>query len=379
MKVYYNEINPTAIKWLQASMDAGVISRGDIDTRSIEDVRPTELMGYQRAHFFAGIGGWEIAIKIAESSGWQQQGVLWTGSCPCQSFSTAGKGLGRNDPRHLWPSWFWLIQQCQPSIIFGEQVANALTHGWGDDVATDLEAEGYAFGAAVLPACSVGHPHKRDRLWFVANREDIKRNERIGGVDSGAGRGDEGAAGTDGSPCGAMAHSAIDDDRGITRELSATHEQQAEQGQGRERHAKLGGAGALGNAESIGSREGQQNATGSDEGGYAGKISKPIEPSDEYVANTNGQRIQGEQPSGNSEGRRGQDMAEIGLRNGAGLQWLQCPDGKQRLVESSVCLLVDGLSGKLRKAALHGFGNAIVPEVAAEFIMASEAKKWRGE
>lgn len=83
MKVYYNEIEPSAILWLQAAMAEGAISKGVIDTRSIEDVRPDELIGYDRCHFFAGIGGWEIAIKIAESRGWKQQGTLWTGSCPC--------------------------------------------------------------------------------------------------------------------------------------------------------------------------------------------------------------------------------------------------------------------------------------------------------
>ena len=88
--------------------------------------------------------------------------------CPCQPFSVAGKGKAQSDERHLWPDWFKLIQERRPTTIFGEQVSGAITHGWLDDVYQRLEAEGYAVGSAVLPACGVGAPHKRDRLWFVA-------------------------------------------------------------------------------------------------------------------------------------------------------------------------------------------------------------------
>lgn len=168
MRVYYNEIDPKAAAGLRQLMADGLIPQGDIDTRSIEDVKPDELMGYTRCHFFAGVAGWELALQLA---GWPNNRRVWTGSCPCQPFSAAGKGLGRDDERHLWPAWFWLIQQCRPDTIFGEQVPNAITHGWWDDVATDMESENYACGAVVLPACSVGKPHKRDRLWFVGNPE----------------------------------------------------------------------------------------------------------------------------------------------------------------------------------------------------------------
>ena len=166
MAAYYNEIEPYAAQWLRNLIKAGHIADGEVDTRSIVDVHPFDLQGFDQCHFFAGIGGWSHALRLA---GWPDSRPVWTGSCPCQPFSEAGKGLGVEDPRHLWPSWFKLIAICRPSIIFGEQVPEAVRHGWLDAVCDDLEAEGYAVGAAVIPACSVGAPHLRDRLWFLAD------------------------------------------------------------------------------------------------------------------------------------------------------------------------------------------------------------------
>jgi DNA (cytosine-5)-methyltransferase 1 len=163
---YYNEIDPFATAWLQNLMSAGHIPKGDVDTRSIEDVTPGDLDGYTQCHFFAGIGGWPLALKLA---GWPDSKSVWTGSCPCQPFSTAGAGTGFTDERHLWPAWFHLIRECRPDVVFGEQVRAAIKHGWLDLVSADMESEGYAIGAAVLGAHSVGAPHIRQRLYFVAN------------------------------------------------------------------------------------------------------------------------------------------------------------------------------------------------------------------
>ena len=94
----------------------------------------------------------------------------WTGSCPCQPFSTAGKRKGFADERHLWPSWFWLIGQCRPPVVLGEQVTRAIKVGWLDLVSSDLEGIGYAIGTADTPAAGVGAPHIRQRLYFLARR-----------------------------------------------------------------------------------------------------------------------------------------------------------------------------------------------------------------
>lgn len=170
MNAYYNEIEPYCTDWLQNLMDAGEIASGKIDDRSILDVTPKDLAGYDRCHFFAGIAGWDLALQLA---GWPEDQPVWTGSCPCQPFSSAGRGGGGADERHLWPAWFWLIRQCRPPIIFGEQVASKAGLAWLDVVFSDLEAAGYACGAADLCAAGLGAPHIRQRLWFVAYANQI--------------------------------------------------------------------------------------------------------------------------------------------------------------------------------------------------------------
>lgn len=166
MAAYYNEWEPFAAQWLRLLIKAGHLPTGDVDERSILDVRADDLKGYAQCHFFAGIGGWGLALRIA---GWDDNRPVWTGSCPCQPFSQAGKQKGEQDERHLWPIWFRLIAECRPTTVFGEQVANAITHGWWDNVASDMEKEDYSCGAAILRAYNVGKQHKRDRLFFVSN------------------------------------------------------------------------------------------------------------------------------------------------------------------------------------------------------------------
>jgi DNA (cytosine-5)-methyltransferase 1 len=163
---YYNEIDPYAAQWLRNLIAAKHIAPGDVDERSIVDVRADDLRGYTQCHFFAGIGGWSRALRLAD---WGNDRHVWTGSCPCQPFSSAGKGKAADDERHLWPAWFSLIRELCPPVVFGEQVEAAIGWGWLDVVFADLEKEGYACGVAVLPACGVGAPHIRQRLWFVAD------------------------------------------------------------------------------------------------------------------------------------------------------------------------------------------------------------------
>ena len=165
MTAYYNEIDPYAGEWLRNLIKAGHIADGVVDTRSIEDVRPEEIRDFTQCHFFAGIGVWSYALRRA---GWADDRNVWTGSCPCQPFSAAGRGDGFADQRHLWPAWFHLIRECRPECVFGEQVASAIGHGWLDLVSADLEAEDYAIGCAVLGAHSVGAPSIGNRLFFVA-------------------------------------------------------------------------------------------------------------------------------------------------------------------------------------------------------------------
>ena len=126
---YFNEFDPKAAAWLRELIRRGHIAPGDVDERSIEDVTPADLAGYTQCHFFAGIGVWSYALRRA---GWADDRPVWTGSCPCQPFSSAGKGAGFADERHLWPAFHHLIRECGPAVVFGEQVASKDGLGWLD-------------------------------------------------------------------------------------------------------------------------------------------------------------------------------------------------------------------------------------------------------
>ena len=154
---------------------------------------------------FAGIGGFELAARWAgwETVAWcewdkfcqrvlsyhfpeaKQHGDIKTtdfsqyggtidivtGGFPCQPYSTAGKRLGKDDERHLWPEMLRAIREIQPRWVVGENVRGLTNWNGGvvfDEVQTDLETEGYEVIPFLLPACGVDAPHIRDRIWFVA-------------------------------------------------------------------------------------------------------------------------------------------------------------------------------------------------------------------
>ena len=137
-------------------------------------------------------------IKTTDFSKWQGQIDILTGGFPCQPFSSAGQRLGADDDRYLWPEMLRVIRQIQPTFVIGENVAGILSmvqpseevkvgsttslFDENDDiykkeqqfvietVCSDLEREGYSVQPFVIPACAVGAPHQRDRVWFVARR-----------------------------------------------------------------------------------------------------------------------------------------------------------------------------------------------------------------
>lgn len=158
--VYFNENDKFPSQWLR-----NLFPQAHIDERDIRDVKPADVAGFRRCHFFGGIGGWEYALQLA---GWPSEWEVWTGSCPCQPFANQGRKQGFSDSRHLWPAWFSLIRQRRPVFVFGEQVAGAIKFGWLDNLFADMESEGYACGATVLGAHSVGAPHIRQRAYWMA-------------------------------------------------------------------------------------------------------------------------------------------------------------------------------------------------------------------
>jgi len=102
---------------------------------------------------------------------WRADGVILSGGFPCQPYSLAGKRLGKDDERHLWPEMLRVIREVRPTYIVGENVFGLINWSSGlvfNEVQTDLEAEGYEVQSFVLPACATDAPHRRDRLWIIA-------------------------------------------------------------------------------------------------------------------------------------------------------------------------------------------------------------------
>lgn len=357
MSAYYNERDPFAANWLRRLIDAGAIAPGFVDERDIRDVAPDDLSGFGQCHFFAGIGGWSLALRLA---GWPDDRPVWTGSCPCQPFSAAGAGAGFDDERHLWPFWHHLVRFRRPAIVFGEQVASPLGLGWYDLVHSDLEGEGYAIGGSDLCSASVGAADIRQRLYWVAHTDGT-----IGGQG--------------------YAADGIGDRRGLA--------------QPRAGFGGGGGAGCLADAEHDRCQGGGETWT------WAGSTLPPRAVG--FMADTDG--VNGPQIGESNDsvheqrssiGRREQQSAwpGAGSRVGGGpdctrsgevrpaenlagmawagaadsfwsdADWLLCRDGKWRPVEPGSFPLADGVSARV--GLLRGYGNAINPWVAREFIAA---------
>jgi DNA (cytosine-5)-methyltransferase 1 len=188
-RVYYNEIDKFAAAWLRELMKAGQIPEGEVDERDIRQVQPADVRGFVQCHFFAGIGGWAYALRLA---GWPDDRPVWTGSCPCQPYSvatslTSSGPQGSADARDLWPTWVSLIRKCNPNHVFGEQVRSAISWGWWDRASLDLEEAGYACAPIVLSANAFGANHERRRLYWVAHSSSSgrKRHQPLTGVSGG--------------------------------------------------------------------------------------------------------------------------------------------------------------------------------------------------
>ncbi len=357
-RVYYNEHDPAACEWLRELMKKGSIPEGDIDERSIADVGPDDLKRYTQCHFFAGIGGWAYALRLA---GVPDLGC-WTGSCPCQPFSAAGKKRGTEDERHLWPEFLRLIAERRPRLVFGEQVEEAIAYGWLDLVSSGLEAEGYACGAVVLGAHSVGAPHIRQRLYWVADSGGIGKRHDAGAV-GGAERQAEGRQ--------SQARDKAEDAEhgGSTGGLG--HCDDVRQLQGEIRDEPLKGAGKLAAGQ-------PSEACGmGDDGEAASRMGVADPPSTESRMADPADGGQQHNPRGYAGRAITQDQARRQPRfvpSGTGAtfwdaaEWLPCEDGKARPIEPGIFPVAYGVPQRM--VLLKGYGNAVVPQVAAAFVKA---------
>jgi len=298
LDVYYNEFEAYPAQWLRNLCAAGELPDGDIDERDIKDLKANDVENYRQAHFFAGIGGWPYALQLA---GFPDDVICWTGSCPCQPFSTAGAGLGTADERHLWPTWYELIKDCLPTIIFGEQVAPKAGRDWLAVVRSDLETLGYGVGAADISAAGIGSPQIRQRLWWVAYADSTRpyRPEKVAPVSC--------SNGEDG-----RIHTRDSDRFGPGPDGETDHVR-------------------LGDANSAGSLKGHQPASIDRHGRTS-------------ISNGNGTRT---------------NFWES-------YESIQCADGKARPIEPGTFPLAYGVQNRVGK--ISAYGNAIVPEVAAQFV-----------
>lgn len=332
MSAYYNENDPKAASWLRELIKEGLIAKGDVDERSIKDVESSDLIRYTQCHFFAGIGGWSYALRLAK---WSDHKPVWTGSCPCQPFSQAGNRKGKQDDRHLWPEMFRLIRQYKPDTIIGEQVEGAIKHGWLDDLQRDLEAENYAVGYCVLGAHSINAPHIRQRLYWVADTKNSRNRGRLRQVYS--------------------------KDEAV-QTCQESRQDKTKQSDNGSEYSRVGDTEHDGHTATE--KPGGNVSSSAIRGPERKDISCQSERASTPVAAADISRCEEQQ----------------------GIEWLYCRDGKYRPIKSGVKPLVDGLprgmvhSGdpsesinetqEARTMRLKGYGNAIVPQVAAEFIKA---------
>lgn len=387
MTVYYNEIDPYAAQWLRNLIAAGHLAKGEVDERSITEIQPDDLLGFDQCHFFAGIGVWGHALRCA---GWADDRPVWTGSCPCQPFSAAGKQEGFADERHLWPAWFNLIRQCRPAIVLGEQVASALD--WLDLVSTDMESADYAFGAADLCAAGFGGAHIRQRLYWVGHSRQPGLEGHAGHVtDGGGGRNrvdqlprqahlsgwPSGLGDADSARTQTRVSESSKRQSGDTKVNDNQSDRLFRSGKGR---PEFGGLADTKRDErrQIGSDTGRRGegsgAEGLDErSGYGGdeRIGLADAEHDDGRAIQQERRPEGRTADGRDcagTGGNGNDRPHAPMLGRDAADWLYCRDGKWRPVEPGTFPLADAAASRVGR--LRAYGNALDAETATQFVAA---------
>lgn len=379
--IYYNDHDPAVLAWASELIKKGLVPDGEVDGRSILDVSPDDVREFTQCHFFCGILGWSLALRLA---GWPDDRPVWTGSPPCQPFSSAGRQLGKDDSRHLAPHFIDLVRACRPRVLFGEQVASSDVFGkaakrargkpiappqwaWLDDLSDRLEAARYAVGASDFPSAGVGAPHIRQRTYFGAiNIEWLSDTASIRRF--GRGPGETGA-----EPGSQQRPDGFCDAGGMVHGIGARLEGHSGHGDGSHEPGRID-QDAPGSVAEAGADGGVADAHGRD-------------------ARAEGLQRSGEQRQqpkngGNADRDRGSGPIHSFWSDP---DWLFCRDGKLRPVESTVLGLAARVPAELvrsgafvpasyplskggkdsrRVMRLRGYGNAINPWAAKEFIQA---------
>jgi DNA (cytosine-5)-methyltransferase 1 len=254
---------------------------------------------------------------------------ILTGGFPCQPYSTAGKRLGKEDERHLWPEMLRAIREIRPRYVVGENVRGLTNWNGGlvfDEVQADLESQGYEVLPFLLPACAVNAPHRRDRIWFIAHTS------------------------------------------GDGYELRGSSENRSKEIQSKvikkERQRLWNDGGRNGEQGSFTNTKSKQNKRGRPRGLHAKSPWSDVEgdASNTQVPGGAGQYVQ-QQGEVKSYGRNSADMAA---------SWQDFP------TQSPVCGGDDGLPAELdgvtfskwRNESIKAYGNAIVPQVAHQIFKA---------
>ncbi len=355
MSAYYNENEPFVAAWLRNLIKAGLIADGYVDERSIRDVRPMDLWGFDQHHFFAGIGGWSRALRMAVVP---DDFPVTTGSCPCQPFSIAGKRKGFDDPRHLWPVWRDLLEEQRPAIVLGEQTARA--PDWLALVRSDLEAMDYAMGVCPIEAASAGAYHFRDRYWFVAHSQrEGERRGRLRRSSEGPGTHDEWASGE------SLGYGV--------RNVSDRNDSERRAGQSRRYDDGWQTAGWI---ESHGDVAEHSAGDVVDDDRSGGRARQPATetPGHWNAAGAAGRDVDHAESIGWGQGWTESELRSWGPATAVssidGVQIIECPDGKwRRLPPPRVRWL--GTKLPARVGLLRGFGNAIDILPATAFIKAA--------
>lgn len=313
---YYNDNDPKKTAWLRQLIADGVIPKGHVDERPIQEIEPKDLEGYAQHHFFAGIGGWSFAFALA---GIGEDEEAASCSCPCQPFSQTGKQLGEADPRHLFPQFHRLAKGHRFSRIFGEQVASAAGRVWVERVRVALEDLGYLFEWTDLCAAGVSAPQARQRIYWVAYA-NCERRDRI-------------------NPCLREKDSGrrakkIFEIAGSGEALSMAHR-------------------ALAAAERGIAQTNLGGLPSSDEAYFVG------------LGDTDSARSQGRNVNGHGRDQWTPWETSVALLG---------RDGKSRRIEPGIFPLAHGVPDRV--GLIGGAGNAIVPLLAAEFVQACEEARY---